>query len=236
MKLLKNRIFLSALCLVLAAGISFLLLPRFYENKSATVTVLRATQDISAGTELSEKNLVSVEVGSFGLPEGVLKDPAQVVGQVAQTAIVRGDYFFPQKLGRYLADEQLDRIAKNNQRLVTISVSSVAAGLSSHLRAGDIVTVAVFMEKASDGKTSAPQVIVYPELKGLETYSVENARTQDTAEIRGQQKESPSPNGDPVAKAVTLIVTEAQAERLIQAEYTGKLHLIYEKRGVGHEQ
>ncbi|MFZ5975103.1 MAG: Flp pilus assembly protein CpaB [Bacillota bacterium] len=236
MKLLKNRIFLSALCLVLAAGISFFLLPRFYGDKSATVTVLRAAQDIPAGTELTKQDLVSVEVGSFGLPEGVLNDPAQIVGKVAQTAIAKGDYFFPQKLGSYLADEQLDRIAKNNQRLVTVSVSSIAAGLSSHLWAGDIVTVAVFMEKASDGKASAPQVIVYPELKGLETYSVENARTQDTAKMREQQKDSPSANGDPVARAVTLIVTEAQAEKLIQAEYTGKLHLIFEKRGVSHGQ
>jgi pilus assembly protein CpaB len=32
-----------------------------------------------------------------------------------------------------------------------------------------------------------------------------------------------------VAKAVTLIVTQEQAETLIQAEYTGTLHLIFEK-------
>jgi pilus assembly protein CpaB len=35
---------------------------------------------------------------------------------------------------------------------------------------------------------------------------------------------------------VTLIVTEAQATKLIEAEYTGKLHLIFEKRGVSHER
>lgn len=235
MKLLKNRILLSALCLLLAAGVSFILLPRFYENKSATVTVLRAAEDISAGTELTDQNLVSVEVGSFGLPEGVLNDTVQIVGQVAQTDIAKGDYFFTQKLGGYLADEQLDRIAKNGQRLVTVSVESIAAGLSSHLKAGDIVTVAVFIEKSSDGQGSAPQVIVYPELKELETYSVENAKTQDTARMRKEQEDSQSANSDPVAKAVTLIVSEAQAEKLIQAEYTGKLHLIFEKRGVSHE-
>jgi pilus assembly protein CpaB len=164
-----------------------------------------------------------------------LNDKVQIVGKVARTAIAKGDYFFPQKLGSFLADELLDRIVKNNQRLVTISVPSIAAGLSSHLRAGDVVTVAIFLEKASDGRDTSPQVIIYPELKGLETYSVENARTQDTAEMRAQQKSSQSANSDPVPKAVTLIVTEAQAEKLIQAEYTGKLHLIFEKRGADHE-
>jgi len=235
LKLIKNRIFLSVLCLALAAGVSFILLPRFYEDKSSTVTVLRASQDIPAGTELTGQHLVTVEVGSFGLPDSLLNDKAQIVGQVAQTAISRGDYFFPQKLGSPLAGEQLDRIAENNQRLVTVSVVSISAGISSHLKAGDIVTVAVFTEKSSDGQASSPQVIMYPELRGLETYSVENAKTQDTAEIREQQKDSPSGNSDPVARAVTLIVTEAQAEILIQAEYTGKLHLIFEKRGANHE-
>lgn len=237
MKLLKNRIFLSVLCLVLAAVVSFLLLPRFYADKSATVTVLRAAEDIPAGKELTEKQLASVEVGSYGLPEGVINDKAQLIGKVAQTDIAKGDYLFSQKVGDYLADALLDRIVKNNQRLVTISVPSVAAGLSSHLLAGDIVTVAVFLESTANGQDSSPQVILYPELKGLEVYSVENAKTQDTAEMREQQKESQSGSSDPVPKAVTLIVTEAQAEKLIQAEYTGKLHLIFEKRGVSvHEQ
>ena len=235
MKLLKNRIFLSILCLVLAAGVSFLLLPRFYENKSATVMVLRAVEDIPAGTEITDKYLESVEVGGFGLPEGVINDKTLIVGKVVQTTIAKGDYFFPQKLGSFVADELLDRIVKNNQRLVTISVPSIAAGLSSHLQVGDIVTIAVFMQKASSGQDSSPQVILYPELHSLEVYSVENARTQDTAEVRAQLSNGQSTTGDPVPKAITLIATEAQAQKLIEAEYTGKLHLIFEKRGVSHE-
>lgn len=236
MKLLKNRIFLTVLCLVLAAGVSFLLLPRFYEDKGATVTVLRAAEDIPAGTELAEHHLVSVEVGSYGLPEDVINDKAQIVGKVAQTDISKGDYLFTQKLGNFVVNELLDRIAKNNQRLVTISLPSIAAGLSSHLLAGDIVTVAVFVERASDGQDSSPQVILYPELHSLEVYGIENARTQDTAEMREQQKESQSGSSDTVPKVVTLIVTEAQAKTLIQAEYSGKLHLIFEKRGgASHE-
>lgn len=135
MKLFKNRIFLSALCLILAAIVSFLLLPRFYADKSATVTVLRAAEDIPAGTELTENQLVSVEVGGYGLPEGVISDKAQLIGKVAQTAIAKGIISFP-KVSDYLADALLDRIVKNNQRLVTVSVPSIAAGLSSHLLAG----------------------------------------------------------------------------------------------------
>lgn len=236
MKILKNRIFLSALCIIAAAVVSFGLLPRFYANKDATAMVLRAAADIPAGAKIEDKYLTEVEVGKFGLPEGLIKDKTQVVGKIAQTDISKGDYFFPKKLGNYAANEILDRIAKNNQRLVTVSVPSIAAGLSSHLQSGDTVTVAVFMDKAADGKSSPPQVILYPELKGLEVYSVENARTQSTAQVREQLNEGRSSSGDPIPKAVTLVVTEAQATKLIEAEYTGKLHLIFEKRGVSHEQ
>lgn len=230
MRLLKNRIFLSALCLALAAGVSFLLLPRFYEKKSATITVLRAAEDIPAGTVLTGRQLDSVEVGSYGLPDNIVNDRSAIEGKTARSDIARGEYFFPQKLGDTLINELLDWMETNGQRLVTISVPSVAAGLSSHLLTGDRVTVAIFMEKA-DGKDSSPQVILYPELHGLEVYSVENARTQNTAQVREQQEGGTSPNGDPVPRAVTLIVTEAQAQKLIQAEYTGKLHIIFEKRG-----
>lgn len=236
MKLLKNRIFLSALCIIVAATISFGLLPKFYANKGATIMVLRASEDIPAGTKIENKQLAEVEVGAFGLPEGVIDDKSLVVGKIAQTNISKRDYFFSQKLGDFAANKILDRIVKNNQRLVTVSVPSIAAGLSSHLQSGDIVTVAVFLDKATNGQDASPQVIIYPELKGLEVYSVENARTQDTEEVRKQQSSSQSSTGDPVPKAITLIVTEAQAERLIESEYTGKLHLIFEKRGVSHEQ
>lgn len=133
MKLLKNRIFLSIICIIIAAVISFVLLPRFYEDKSVTVMVLRAAGDIKAGTEITDKHLATVEVGEYGLPEGIINDKDSILGKIALTDIAKGDYFFPQKLGVFLVNELFDRIVKNNQRLVTVSVPSVAAGLSSHL-------------------------------------------------------------------------------------------------------
>ncbi|WP_075365314.1 Flp pilus assembly protein CpaB [Desulfosporosinus metallidurans] len=239
MKIIKNRIFLSVLCIVLAGAISFLLLPKFYADKGATVMVLRAAEDIPAGTKIQSKYLAMVEVGKFGLPDAVIKDKVLAEGKIAQTDIAKGDYLFPQKIGDFVADEKLDRIARDNKRLVTISVPSIAAGLSSHLESGDIVTVAVFSNQKKEGDASqstSAQVILYPELKGLEVYSVENARTQSTAQVRKQQAENQQSSSDPIPKAVTLVVTEAQAAKLIEAEYTGKLHLIFEKRGVSHEQ
>ena len=103
MKILKNRIFLSAVCIILAAAISFILLPKFYEDKGVTVTVLRAAQDIPAGTKIQEKHLASVEMGKFGLPDAVINDKAQIIGKIAQSDISAGDFLLPQKLGEFAA-------------------------------------------------------------------------------------------------------------------------------------
>lgn len=235
MKILKNRIFLSAVCIILASAISFILLPKFYEDKGVTVTVLRAAQDIPVGTKIQENHLASVEMGKFGLPDAVINDKTQIIGKIAQGDISAGDFLFTQKLGEFVANEKLDRIVKEDKRLVTISVPSIAAGLSSHLQSGDMVTVAVFINQNTEGhdsRSNAPKVALYPELKNLEVYSVDNARTQSTAVVREQQTESQPSSGDPVPKAVTLIVTEVQATRLIEAEYTGKMHLIFQQRGI----
>lgn len=239
MKIFKNRIFLSAVCIILAGAISFLLLPKFYADKGVTAMVLRAAEDIPAGTKIQEKHLASVEVGKFGLPDTIINDKTLIIGKIAQTNIAMGDFLFPQKLGDFVANEKLDRIVKDDKRLVTISVPSVAAGLSSHLQSGDTVTVAVFANQNAEGYESqsiTARVTLYPELKGLEVYSVENSHTQSTAQVRKQQAENQQGSSDPIAKAVTLIVSEAQATKLIAAEYTGKLHLIFEKRGMSHER
>lgn len=239
MRILKNRIFLSSLCILIAGVISFILLPKLYEDKGATVKVLRAGEDIPAGTRIQDNYLTEVEVGKFGLPDGIINDKALIVGKIAQTSIAKGDYLFPKKLGEFISDEKFDRIATESKRLVTVTVPSIAAGLSSHLQSGDIVTVAIFSSQKNGGDTSEKtisKVILYPELKGLEVYSVENSRTQNTAQVREQQAENKQGSSDPIPKAVTLIVTEAQATKLIEAEYTGKLHLIFEKRGISHER
>jgi len=217
-----------------------MLLPKLYKDKAETVTVLRVAADISKGEKIENRHIAEVEVGKYGLPDNIINDKSLVIGKIAKTSMVKGDYIFPQKIADFASDEKMNRIVKENKRLVTVSVPSIAAGLSSHLKSGDIVTVAVFLnqKESSDGEQSAsPKVMIYPELKSLEVYSVENSRTQSTEQAREQQQADNKPSSnDPIPKTVTLVVTEAQAVKLIEAEYTGKLHLILEKRGMGDGQ
>ena len=198
--------------------------------------MLRVVADISKGEKIENKHIGEVEVGKFGLPDNIINDKTLIVGKIAKVNIAKGDYIFSQKIGDFASDEKMDHIVKDNKRLVAVSVPSIAAGLSSHLKSGDIVTVAVFLnqkENSNAEQSTSSKVMIYPELKSLEVYSVENSRTQSTEQIREQQQaDNKSSSNDPVPKTVTLIATEAQAVKLIEAEYTGKLHIIFEKRGI----
>ncbi len=94
---------------------------------------------------------------------------------------------------------------------MTISVPSAAAGLASHLRNGGLCNGLPYLPTRHPGDKAPPhRFIIYPELHGLKVYSVENARTQDTAEVRKQITDGQSSTGDPVPKVITLIVTEEQ--------------------------
>ena len=64
MNILKSKAFLGGICLLLAAGIAFFVIPRFYNNQKATVTVIKATQEIAEGTTITESMVTTSEVGA----------------------------------------------------------------------------------------------------------------------------------------------------------------------------
>ena len=99
-----------------------------------------------------------------------------------------------------------------------MSVPSNAASVANQLKAGDKVTVAYYADD---------NVIIDNALKGMEIYSVENEDAQNLENVQGSEDKE-----DEIAANVTLIATEEQAAKLINAEYSGKLHIILENRGV----
>ena len=236
MKFIKNRFVLFIICAALAGVIGFVVIPGINAQRAETTTVYRATAAIAKGEVVDEGRITEIEVGALGLPEGYLTDKEAIVGKTAQTNISSGDLFFPDKLGDHIVDRTLDDIMAKNNRLVTVSVQSTAAGLSGHLERGDIVSVAVYIpEKQNytiDGILEATPAEAKVILRGLSVYDVENARTVSVEEERKKEGEeaASSAAADIVPKTVTLVVDSVQALRLIEAEYSGQLHLIFERR------
>ena len=205
-KVFENKILVGGICIVVAAILAFLILPSMYKQKEKTIFICRLMSDIPAGTKIETEMLKLVEVGSYGLPETVVKNTDDIVGKYAKVSMTTDDYLYASKFADYVSDERLDKAVAEGKRLVAVSVPSNAASVANHLKSGDKVTVAYYDD---------------------EIYSVENEDAQNLDDIHDSEDKDNS-----IAASVTLIANDEQAERLVKAEYSGKVHLILENRGV----
>lgn len=216
MKIFQNKIFIGIACIVTAAVMAFILLPSVNRNKNGTVKILKLKENISAGTQIEETMLEEKEVGKLGLPESVVSDKNAVVGKFAACSISSDDLILTSKLSDYAASKKLDNVMNNGKMLVTVSLDSVAAAVGNHLQSGDMVSIIGYADNA---------VTAYEELKNLEVFSVENDDAQNLEDAQNDE------NAEKIASNITLIVNQAQAEKLVQTEYSGKVHAVFVKRG-----
>ena len=217
MRFLHSKIVIGGICIVVAAIFAFVMLPGMYKDKGETVMVLKLDHTVPAGTKITEDMLKEIEVGSFGLPKNAIKDKKKAVGKYARVEIVPEDILLESKISKFATDEKLDSIMNSDKKLVTVSLPSIAAGVGNNLQPGDIVSVLLYADNA---------VVVHEELKDLEVYSIENDNAQNLEDVSKEEDER-----EKIASTVTLIVTPLQAEKLVNAEYSGKLHMVFERRG-----
>jgi len=146
-KLFRSKAFLGGICLVLAAAIAFLLLPRFYASQSATVSVVRVTQDVPAGKIITSDMLTTAEVGAYGLPEKIVTSEDEAIGKVAAETLYTGEMLWQERLlseENYLVSEEArTKGLSAGICLVTIELSSTSSGIAGVLRAGYVVDVYV---------------------------------------------------------------------------------------------
>ena len=216
MKIFQNKIFVGVGCVVLAAVMAFILLPSVNRSKNGTVKILKLKENISAGTQIDEKMLEEKEVGKYGLPESIVNDKDKVVGKFAACSISSDDLILSSKLSDFAASKNLDGVMNAGKMLVTVSLDSVAAAVGNHLQSGDIVSVIGYADNT---------VTAYEELKNLEVFSVENDDAQNLDDVENDE------NAEKIASNITLVVNQAQAEKLVQTEYSGKVHAVFVKRG-----
>ena len=96
---MKNkRLLFGIIAIALAFLLVFVGIPIINRQYNRTVQVLRVTSNIEKGTVIDASQLTSVTVNASGMPDGVLSDPAEVLGKyaiVGASAVVThdvGDY------------------------------------------------------------------------------------------------------------------------------------------------
>ena len=216
MKIFQNKIVVGVVCIVIAAILAFFFLPSISKSKSNTETIFAVKNAVAEGTKIEESMLVEKEVGSYGLPQSIIKDKDKIVGKYASCNITPDDFILSSKLSDYAANQKLDKVMSQGNMLVTVSLDSVASAVGNHLKSGDIISIVGYANDA---------VVAYEELKALEVYSIENENAEKLEDVENNEE------AEHLASTVTLIVNQIQAEKLIQAEYSGKVHAVFVKRG-----
>lgn len=214
MKLFRDRKAIGILSILVALGIVFI----SYQSNHSTIQVIRAKEDIAAGTQISSSMIEAVSVGRQHLPTGVYTKESQVVNKYASVNITAQDDITPVKVSSTAGIYNL----AEGQALLSVPVKNLADALSGKLQAGDVVTVYFPPESqsafSSESTQSTGQAQSPPELEYVQVAAVTASNGSDTdAAVIGKQASSGSTNSD-LPATVTLIVNARQAQILTTQE------------------
>ena len=178
--------------------------------------------DIKEGDQITKEMVTTVEAGGYNLPGNVVYLEEDVIGKYANTDLYPGDSILTSKLSDtpMLKNAYLSKLNGEN-RAISISIKSFAAGLSGKLEAGDIVTLI-----ASDVGENR-ETLVPPELQYVEII----ATTTSTGADQNVQEETEDGEEQELASAITVLATQEQATLLAELEQTGSIHAALVFRG-----
>lgn len=204
--------------MVAALLLSFAVAPlvnRFSDSRFEIVCVKR---DITKGHKITEDDIQTVTVGGYGLPAGVIKDKADVIGKYAACDMVSDDFILPSKLTDNA--DSADDIFMNldgSQVAMSITIQSFAGGLSGKLANGDIVQLIV--------NTNEDGCFVPDELQYVRVITSTTAKGIDKDElIRNDDGSYELPT------TLTLLVDAYQAKLLAEYENNSKIHAVLVSR------
>ena len=229
MNFLKNRTVIGVICIVLALVICFAVTPLFNQSISEKAEIVRVVKPVKIGEEITADMVKTVEVGSYNLPDDVVKNLDTAIGKFASADLAPGDYIIAAKIADEPAAENayLYNLTGEKQAM-SISLKAFANGLSGKLQSGDIVSVI-----APDYKKQGATVIP-PELKYVEVIAVTATSGYD-ANTGEQPDEDESADEKELPGTVTLLVTPEQSSILAELEADGKAHLSLVYRGEKEE-
>lgn len=198
---LKNRTVVGIICIILSLLICFGLLPMTINKINKRETFYIAKTDIAKGTLITADMLEKISVGSYNMPNVIVKDVSSIIGRYAKENIYKGEFFVAHKLDVSAEKEnQYLYVLPDGKFAISILVSSFETGLSGKLQAGDIVSVI----SNSVSKTYIPD-----ELQYVEVLAVTSSQGQDGIDY----------------KTITLLVDRRQALVMARINHSEKVHI-----------
>jgi len=176
--------------------------------------VVIAKQEIPLGAKITADQLTLAPIPNGSVPDGIFRKIDQVVGRVAIQPIGVRETITNMKLAPAGTGGGLSAVIPEGYRAVTVKVDDVV-GINGFVMPGSYVdVVAVVNPQAQEGVQATGPIskIVLQHIKVLAS---------------GPKIDSPEDQRQPTSvKAVTLMVTPEQAEKLVLAANEGKLQLV----------
>lgn len=217
----RNRTVVGIACIVFSLILTLGIAPLLNRTSNEQIAIVRLTKDVPKGSIITAEQIESVQVGAYHLPQEVLTPTEAVIGQYAAVDLKKNDYLLPSKLSSTPMDAYLSRL-NGNKQAISITIKSLAAGLSGKLQPGDIVTLI-----ASDyGELRT--TIIMPELQYVEVLSTTTSGGQDAQQTSQSDKEQ---DEQALPSTLTVLVLPEQAELLADLENKSKLHVALVYRG-----
>lgn len=215
---LNNRFLFGMLSLLLAAIIAFVALPTIARQTNGKTEIVRITQPVLKGEQITASNTEVVEVGSFNLPPNIARSLEDVNGLYATADLAQGDYILTTKVSMapISSDIALNSIP-SGMTAISLTVKTLASGLSDKLQPGDIIRIYHFLDTAEE----------VPELRYVRVLSVTDADGINVDNAR-------EPAGDEEKKqsaTITVLASPEQARIITMLENDGVAHVALVSRG-----
>lgn len=209
---LNNRFIFGILSLVLAAVIAFVALPTIARQTNGKTEIVRITQPVLKGEKITSDNAEVVEVGGYNLPSNVAHSMEDVEGLYVTAELATGDYILTSKVSTVpvSSDVALNDIP-SGKVAISLTVKTLASGLSDKLQPGDIIRIYHFLETAEE----------VPELRFVKVLSV-----TDSDGINVDNTREPTEDEEPQQSAtITVLASPEQARIITEMENDGVAHV-----------
>jgi pilus assembly protein CpaB len=236
MKLFRNRIFLGILCIIAGLLAGFAILPALTNSAAETRPVLVMKATVQTGTQITADMVTTQEMPKNAF-SGALTKPDEAVGKYAAADLYTGDVLTGAKLSATLqATDAMAAATEKNRQVVSVTLPSLAAGVSGRLLPGDIVAVMATPKNAGQSLGLDPDTETEEQptgtavVEGLETLEVCMVTTNDAADAHvSANPGKDDKNALPVT--VSFFVTPEQALKLAELEQNSTIHLAFVARG-----
>jgi pilus assembly protein CpaB len=182
-------------------------------SQAGVGTIVVAAAPLSFGTQLTSQNTIEIPWSKAALPNGSFATKLQLLNdgrRMALASIAPNEPILRSKITAPNEPATLSSMLESGKRAVTVRVDDVR-GVAGFIQPGDLVDVVLIRTEPE----------VFRKNQSYSEVILQSAKVLAIDQITGERRETPT-----VAKAVTLEVSTADAQKILLATNIGKLSLI----------